>query len=529
MLDAPDSPAKAAAIRALGRIRASQATPQLVGLYASPSTREPIRQAAADAILDLHEKPPTESESIRYLRQAARAALSGEDALSTNADGHVELWVWDAVKSQPAPETYSVDQARSQRAAALARRLYELAPDDAENRRLYLIAMLEAEAYRAGRDNSLPRDKDSVFAAAMAMGADAVEDALSYAMDRNRTAAAAAAAQVLGEIGNAGMLVRGGAEPSPLAQALVHKDPRLRFAASQAIVRLRPAAHFPGLSDLQRTLVYFAASAGERRALVGFPKLETAQELAGMVNALGLETDTATNGRALSLKATQSHGHELILISSRIDRGPLYLVLPDLRKHAHTAQTPIIVLAEDDELGSIRESLRDDPLTTVALRPRDLDGMKYAVEHALRRAGDRIVPPAVRERHAKEALASIVELIEAAPKLFDFRADELRLAPLLFDPSLNATAAAALAHFGTHSSQQLLLEIVNRGSQPLASRQAAGLAFGESVRRFGVRLTKDEILKQYDRYNQSQLEDRATQELLGAVLDAIELPSKVRG
>ena len=278
-LEAPDSAAKIAAIQALGRIGASQATPLLVGLYASPATSEPIRQAAADAITDLHGKLPTSSESIRYLRQAAREALSGEDDLPANAGSDVELWIWDAGKNQPVPTTYSFDQARSQRAAQLALRLFELAPDDAENRRLYLVTMLEAETYRAGRDNPFPRDEGSAFATAMAMGPDAVEDALSHAMERNHAAAATAAAQVLGAIGKADMLVRGGAEPSPLAKALVHRDPRLRFAAAQAIVQLRPAAHFPGLSDLQRALVYFATSAGERRALVGFPNLRRRSSL----------------------------------------------------------------------------------------------------------------------------------------------------------------------------------------------------------------------------------------------------------
>jgi hypothetical protein len=155
--------------------------------------------------------------------------------------------------------------------------------------------------------------------------------------------------------------------------------------------------------------------------------------------------------------------------------------------------------------------------------------MKYAVDQAFRRAGDRVVPPAVRERQAQEALAAIADLMNRAPKVFDFRSDETSLTPLLYASSLGPATAAALAQFGTHSSQRALLEIVNRSSQPLASRQAAALAFGESVRGFGIRLTKNEILRQYDRYNQSESEDGATQELLGGVLDAIELPTRRNG
>jgi hypothetical protein len=35
-------------------------------------------------------------------------------------------------------------------------------------------------------------------------------------------------------------------------------------------------------------------------------------------------------------------------------------------------------------------------------------------------------------------------------------------------------------------------------------------------------------LRQYDRYNASEFEDAATQELLGALLDAIELRARIK-
>ncbi|MEX2140092.1 MAG: HEAT repeat domain-containing protein [Pirellulales bacterium] len=528
VLDGPDSAAKAAAVESLGRIGAAEATGPLVGLYASRESRADVRAAAEQAILDLHGKTPTPREAAIYLERETRAVLSGQRRLPTKAGGNVEAWIWDPAKGVPIPATLSEDQARSRLALHLAHRLYELSSNNRQYRRHYLVSMLAAEVYRVGRDNPVPRDKDSAFTQAAAMGVTAVEHALSDALDHGHAAAATIAAQVLGEVGDSALLVRGG-EPTPLARALTHDDRRLRFAAAEAIVNLMPAAHFAGSSHLKSALVSFATSSGERRAVVGFPNVETVGKLAGMVNSLGFDSATATNGRELLLQATKAGDNELILISSRIDRGPLYLVLQDLRNHAHTAETPIIVLAEDDELGELRDGLEDDPLTRVVLRPRDVEGMRYAVDSVLRRAGERIVPPAVRERQAKEALRSIAALNTALPKIFDFRDYETELSRLLYSPSLGALAAEVIDDFGTHASQQALLTIINRTSQPLASRQAATIAFGESVRRFGVRLKKDEILRQYARYNASEFEDGASQELLGAVLDAIELPTRKNG
>jgi CheY-like chemotaxis protein len=528
VLEGPDSAAKVAAVEVLGQMGANQATAPLVALFASPKSTSHLRAAAEQALLNLHGKLPSAREAAAYLEKETRAVLSEERRLPVNADGFVDSWIWDPAKAQLAPAKLSANQARSHKAAQLARLLYELSPSDPQHRRLYLVSTLAAEAYRVGRDNPVPRDQGSVFYAAAGMGVAAVEDALSFALEHGHAAAATVAVQVLGEIGDTALLVRG-KTPSPLAQALIHDDARLRFAATQAITGMMPAAHFAGLSYLKKALVAFATLPNERRALVGFPNVETGAKLAGMVNSLDFETETATNGRELLLKAVKAGENELILVSSRIDRAPLYLVLQDLRNHAHTAATPIIVLAEDDELGELREGLDDDPLTSVVLRPRELQAVQYAVESALNRAGERIVPPAVREEQAQRALRSIAALSAAEPKIFDFREYEQDLLPLLYLPSRGPLVAQVIDDLGTHASQQALLAIANRTSQPIQSRQAATLAFGESVRRFGVRLTKDEILRQYDRYNASEFEDAATQELLGAVLDAIELRARISG
>jgi HEAT repeat protein/CheY-like chemotaxis protein len=527
VLAGPDSAAKIAAVEALGSIGDAQATAPLVGLFSSPKTSADVRAAAQQALLDLHGKAPTAREAAAYLVNETRSMLAGDRRLPINADGNLDLWIWDETKGQAAPATLSANQVRSRLAALLAQRLNDFSPRDPRHRRLYLVSILAAEAYRVGRDNPLPRGEGSVFSTAAGMGVTAVEDALSYALDQGHAAAATVAVQVLGEIGDTTLLVRSGA-PSPLAQALTNDDPRLRFAAAQTIVRMMPAARFAGLSHLKKALVAFATSPGERRAFVGFPNVETASNLAGMVNSLGFNTTFATNGRELMLNAMKSSDSDLILVSSRIDRAPLYLVLQDLRNHPHTAQTPIIVLAEDDELGELRGGLDEDELTSVVLRPRELAGMKYAVETAMNRAGSRIVPPAVRQRQALESLQSIAALSAAAPAIYDFREYEQELLPLLYG-SLGSLAAEVIDDFGTHASQQALLAIVNRSSQPLATRQAAAIAFGQSVRRFGVRLTKGEVLRQYDRYNASEFEDPASQALLGAVLDAIELPTRADG
>ncbi len=304
-------------------------------------------------------------------------------------------------------------------------------------------------------------------------------------------------------------------------------DRRLRFAAIEAIVKLAPNNHFSGLSYVTDGLVYFATGFGQRRAAVAHPNQSTAQELAGMLNSLGYQSDPVTNGRDLFLTAARSNSYELVVLSSRLDRPETKLLYQELRKDPRTAQTPIVILAEEYELPNLREMIGADLLSSAVFRPRAWRGCRLSWK-ALARAGDRILPAEVRERQAKASLKWMAELQGRAPKLFDFRGHERRLAEALYVPALSPLAADVLSQHGTHFSQQTLLALANRSTQSLLSREAAAAAFGESVRRFGLRLTKYEISQQYARYNESEREDKATQDLLGAILDAIELPTKIK-
>jgi MOSC domain-containing protein YiiM len=73
-----------------------------------------------------------------------------------------------------------------------------------------------------------------------------------------------------------------------------------------------------------------------------------------------------------------------------------------------------------------------------------------------------------------------------------------------------------------------LVEVVSQPSEPLELREGALEAFRENVRRHGILLTTVEIGRQYQRYNQSESADRATQRVLGAVLDCFEASKQAR-
>jgi hypothetical protein len=89
-------------------------------------------------------------------------------------------------------------------------------------------------------------------------------------------------------------------------------------------------------------------------------------------------------------------------------------------------------------------------------------------------------------------------------------------------------AAAVMENVGTPEVQRALVETASQPSEPLELRDAALAAFRHNVEHHGILLTMPEIVRQYKRYNQSESADRATQRVLGGILDCLEATRQAR-
>src|SRR5262249_54018431 len=150
------------------------------------------------------------------------------------------------------------------------------------------------------------------------------------------------------------ILSRGGATLSPLAAAAQHPDRRLRFAAIEAIMKLKPTQPFAGSSGVVEGLGYFASAYGTPRILVAHPPSEEASQMAGLAAELGYEFDIATNGRRAFDQLVRSSDHELALIFSGIDRPGVDELLAQLRRDRRTALLPVGIVAPLDDLERVK-------------------------------------------------------------------------------------------------------------------------------------------------------------------------------
>jgi len=525
-IDAPDAALAAQAIRVLGTMKVREACPLLLRPYASEQSDAAVRRAAAAALKHVLGHLPGRDQTVELLAARAKAYFYGRQPIRPDADDQVTIWEWDPQQKGPVSRLEAPEDAGRARAARLARDAFALAPNDPEVRRLYLTTLLEQAAYEAGLDRALQPGGHPAADEAKRFGAAVLEDVLEQAMASGHPAAATAAARLLGHLGTPEGLLGDAVRPTALARALRHPDRPLRMAAAEAVVRLKPERPFAGASYLAPTLAFFAGTSGARRALVAEPSIERARELVGGLTQLGYEVSTAGSGREVLALTARWPDYELALIDPSINRPEIYLLLQRLRQDPRTADLRVGLIARSGHLARAEELAARDPLVLAFSRPHDEVAVAWQVERLGTLAPRGFVPFEARQNQAGTALDLLAELNGREDSPFDLRAAEPALLRALYVPALSPKAAELLAALNSAGSQRALVDLASRWTLPIEMRAAALEAFGRSTRRHGILLTSEEILRQYDRYNQSESLDRPTQAMLGLILDCLEAPSK---
>jgi hypothetical protein len=527
VLESPDDALRQQVIGVLGQAKSAVAVPYLVGLCARTATPAPTRDAAAQALEQMCGKRPTTEEMARYLYRRAQEHYDGAVPAPLDYDDKLTLWHWDAKDKRPVPRRYPAAEAAMITAARLAADLYQLQPGNSDYRRLFLTTDLEAAKIEQGLGRRLPRE-GTAYKAAAAAGVAALEDVLQYASEHGRPLAATGAVEILGDIGTVALLHSVDGRPRPLVLALRHGDRRLRFAAAEAICKLDPQQPYAGSSQLAETLGYLIRTVGSRRALVAHPRVDQSQSLVGMLSQLGLDGDAARTGSEAFRMATSHADHEFLLLSDGIDRPDMNETIQLLRRDPRTRRLPIGLMARAENVRRCEELARLHPLVASFPRPHDVPTLAFLAGRLRDLAGRELVPYDERLDQAVAAMDHLLRLADA-PRRYGFydlyrQLDAAQAA--MFTPPLSAKAAHLVGLLGSPEAQRALVNLASQQARPLEQRQAAVKGLLVAVQRHGLLLTRDEILRQYDRYNRSQSLDADTQHVLSAVLDAIELPSK---
>jgi len=522
----------------LGRLRSEAAIPYLVRAAVDDASSDDASSdstvAARKALLQIVGRVPQRWEAQALLEQSVREYLAGRPIGDVDSEGQTRIWQWDDDTKSATPRLVLANDAPLVTAARLARELHLLMRDDPGFQVHYLLTRLQSEKTLAGLDQPLPAGPGTAHDEAVAAGADMTEAVLDEAIQKDKTAAAIAALEVLRTNGDVGLLFSSSGRPRRLAASLRHPDRRVRFAAAQAIVAIDPQVPFAGDSFLPEALAYFAGTSGSRRILIAHPRTDYGQSLAGLASQLGIDADTAQTGRE-ALKLARSHpDYEWVLVSDAINDPPAGELLQQLRRDPLSGKLPVGIMARPERALAMARLTDDDPLSEAFPLPHSAAGMSVPAARLRARAGRDATSYDERMQQALIALDQAGDFAkqEEIYPFYDFLCREAAFERALSNPELAVRAARVLGYLGTPTAQRTLVTVTSQQGRSVAERKAASDAFSTAVQRRGLLLSSGDILRQYDVYNEyieTIHPDPDVVQILSDVLDTIEAPTRPGG
>jgi hypothetical protein len=499
---------------------AADMSPRVVGpLLAMLSTNDPELRAEVGSLLQrlgivqaVPLLPTSVDRAERHLSTAISRYLAGTPPFAADEDNRVELWHWNDSTRKLSAALYPADDARVIWLARLARALAQLRPGRRDYRQQAWLFGLEAAGLVGSPASPLSGIETGV-----------VNDVLSDALEANYVHAAVGALNELGRRRDSGVLYTHDGQPSPLARALAHPDRRVRFAALRAIMAIEPTSPYPGSSRLPEVLAWFARGTAERRALVAMPTNLAATDLAGMLAAHQLDAEATNRGRDAVEMAGEVADLDMIFVDMDILAPGIRQVLFELRTtNPATGRTPIAILAADGRLEAAEGLAGEHDRMIAVPRPHSPETVARIVDELNSFTARDSAPSDVRVAEQVQAMTWLAQLLERERKFYDLHRAAPEIEAALNQPAAAITAVSSLARLGTPESQIRLLNFASQTGLPGSTRAKAAEAFRASVDENGLLLTTEQILAQYERYNASANADAETQQILGALLDAIE-------
>jgi hypothetical protein len=475
--------------------------------------------AARSALAKLGLPTPTPAEVEKLLHQ--KLVTLNEKPLPTTGDGtHGPWWSWNQAAKKLQAAEYAEPQLRTLTAARLTRALAEVtglkSPADA---RLLVVNGLEEAALLGGQPSAALQ---KIIAS---MPPAELSAALRAATAANAIAAATQLIGELGRRGDASVLATSDGAPSPLAAALSHPVRAVRFAALSAIMQLAPTHSFPGSSKIADALWYFVAGGGDPAIVVAAPDIVQASAWAGQLRGHGFDATPTRTGRealAAAIDPATSSRLALVVLDSNIDHPPIGEVVYQLRTSDRTAGAAIRMWSSAPHLELTQRIAAANPRVLAVPRPHAAGALAALAEQAIALNGQ---PPATKQQRtaeAAQALGWLAKLLTAGSPYDELERDAALLNRSLYIPELSGPSLEVLASLRSADAQSLLTDYASSQTFPVEARRAAVAALAANVQRFGVQLTRAQILRQYDRYNASETADQDTQQVLNQLLDILE-------
>jgi hypothetical protein len=493
---------------------------------------EGMKKAALEGLNRLLGYIPNENEAFQYMRN--KIARLTQEAQAYEGNRYDRRWAvrWDHTKSLLTGKQVSIDKAfwwQADREARGVLRWNEVPADTLES----LVAIRMQNAFE---DNGAYQD-DVALEQLMSelpenvLTPEFLGRVLRISRDRGWNGSQVRALQLLGA---AQFLdsTRVAGMPEWIVQDIAAStgsgNPGIRYAAFETIAALDPQAPYAGSHRVLLAAIELLRVGPYPRALVvsGF-SYETG-DAAKKLRQYGYQSSAMGSARATLRDLDHPNPYELIVVAGKVSDMPVSQLVQRITESRYGKGIPVVVVLGENEparraLAGTKNVIIVDAIPTDALAMQGLWEQIAPVAVPKLSPNDRI-SAAVRAGEFLKRLASQPELYS----FYNLGSMEEEIEADLALPAGWVAGDSLLASFGSAEGQAKLSNRIVDMNSDLDSRRRAAVQLVHSIRRHGVRMDRETVQLQYDRFNRliaTRPDDAAP---IGWILDAMEARAGMR-
>lgn len=485
----------------------------------NPSLKEQEKESVADCIRKITNRVPDREAAALELHRIAVQYVDRDRIVPIDAEGFTTLWIREKSTGELRLVKMPAMRGISTQFARFAEEAYRIAPELARVKTLHYTACFEQITGELDPDRDFDLDSTEISQIANSLSLEELEDVLQESLQRDCTGAGIVSATLLGNLGTAESVVylkegatRRGARilPRILVQATQSKNRRIRFAATEAVMKLNPMKAYPGSSLVSDSLSWFAKGEGRKTAIIASPHIDDAMKLSGSLIALGYTTKIATTNTEAMREALASPDVRLVIVDWNCTRPIIPEFAQKMRSDSRTHEIPIAVIARDEQVlkttpitkplplsskfeRSVSSTMFADSIAMILPYPQDDSQTAFVVGELLRMSGVEEVPDERRLEQSKKALRWLAGITRGLPRLYRIENLEALATDSAYSPALHREGIELAAQMQSNRMQVLLVNIATTPNLPASFRDTAGNAFAQSVQKHGILIRGQQI------------------------------------
>lgn len=308
-----------------------------------------------------------------------------------------------------------------------------------------------------------------------------------------------------------------------LSDRLRDARPAIRYTALEALAKIDPKVTYRGAETAVGIALEMTRLAPGPNALVIGLQSELRQVAQQQLQTVtGADVKSVNSARGALLVLDGEDPVELICIVDRLADQSIFEFLQRVRKSKKGHSLPIAVLT-DQLYSHERKLINATPGVVVSVLSRNTEQMKRVVDQMHAQLDTNPMTPADRTHFMEVAGGFLARIAGDRDQYAFYPVGDWREHLVSAHGGLSATTRPRLlSGLGSPASQRELVELA---AIPGADSQAifeAANAFGSSVKRFGMQLSRADVESCYDLYNRIGPQDAEVAKSLGFVLDVIE-------